>query len=466
MIPIPSEKICSIEIEQFLLGAILCKPGIFSEVVGIVEEGQFFEPLHGEIFGVIRQMIADGRGVSSVLAAQYFNSEAEITKELTVRQYLGRLAASVPSLISAKDYALTVRDYSNRRKLILAGEDLVEAALDPKVGVSEAASEGVQRLDEVISSARPGKPTRRSLSGAVADLISALDAGKSEKPITTGLADLDKVIGGWKKGEYHIIAARPSMGKSALAACTMLSAARAGHGTMLFSLEMTQKAVAARCMSDFLWNSITPLPYSDILKERLDDRQRERLREAAGRFREFPVVIDDQAGLTIAEIAAKARQQAARFARDGRKLDLLIIDHLGKVRASKRYAGNLVAETGEVSNALAGLAKELDVAMVALHQLNRAVEGRDDKHPQLSDLRNSGDIEQDADVIGFLYRPAYYLERAKYDSKDLESQRVEALARRRNDLEILIGKNRNGPCITIEAFIDAPCNAIRNAVRG
>lgn len=255
------------------------------------------------------------------------------------------------------------------------------------------------------------------------------------------------------------------MGKTAFGAAIMLNAARAGAGVMMFSLEMSRTALAARCLSEAVWNRDTPIPYADILNERINETQKDRLHNASQKFESLPIEIDDQGGLTVSEISARARQQAAKFERAGQKLGLVLIDHLGKVRASKRYAGNLVAETGEVSNALANLGKELDVAIIALHQLNRAVEGREDKHPQLSDLRASGDVEQDADLVGFLYRPSYYLERMKFEDKDQEKKRKEKLETKKYELELIIAKQRNGPCITIDLFADMANNAIRNAAK-
>jgi replicative DNA helicase len=293
-------------------------------------------------------------------------------------------------------------------------------------------------------------------------LVQTLNKGDVEKPITTGLHDLNKVVGGWRRGEFTVIAARPSMGKSAFAASTMVSIGMSGHGILMFSLEMTQAALAARCLSEQVYNSQTPIRYADILNNRIQDWDKQRLEDAAENFADVPIEIDDQAGLTVSEIASRARKYAARLEKQGRRLDVVMVDHLGKVKASKRYSGNIVAETGEVSAALAGLAKELGVAMIALHQLNRGVEGREDKHPTLPDLRNSGDIEQDADTIGFLYRPAYYLERSKIDDAELDATRLRTLERRKHELEIIIAKNRNGPCTTIDLFIDVASNLIRD----
>ena len=456
-----SESLQSVEVEQGVLGAVFFRPENIDELAGGLEPEHFYEPLHGDIFALMRKLREEGRAVTPLTLAPYFEG-AEPVGQLSVKQYLGRLL-SAATTAHAKEYAKTVREFAERRKLADLGNRLRTLAADHLASVSQIASETIGELDSVISSARPNHTaTQASIGDSVCTLIEDLENGHADKPITTGLKDLDRVIGGWRRGEYAIVAARPSMGKSAFAAETMLSAARAGHGVMIFSLEMTKKALAARCLSSTVYSRDAEIPYSDILNERVTESQRRRLFDAASLFHGLPIEIEDQGGLTVSEIASKSRRQASRFEQDGKKLDLLIIDHLGKVRASKRYAGNLVAETGEVSNALASLGKELNVAMLVLHQLNRAVEGRTDKHPELSDLRNSGDIEQDADTIGFLYRPAYYLERSKIDDKVEDAARLDTLEIRRNELEIIIAKNRSGPCTTCECFVDIASNKIGN----
>ena len=454
----------SIEAEQAVLGALLVDQNLASPVMSVVQPNYFFEPLHGKIYERILALIESGNTVNLITLAPFFADEDGVG-ELTVKQYFGRLVAGVPSLLprSVASYASVIRELALRRELLVLGEGIQQEAKNGSAGVAEVASSAVGNLDTIISATRSSHTaTQASLNASVCTLLEDIENGEQDKPITTGLRDVDRVIGGWRRGEYAILAARPSMGKSALAAEAMLNAAHAGHGVMMFSLEMTKKALAARCLSSAVWTPSAQIPYSDILNERITESQKDRLYEATPQFSRLPVEIEDQGGLTVSEIAAKARRQAARFEQEGRKLDLVIIDHLGKLRASKRYAGDKTNETGEVSNALAALGKELNVAMLVLHQLNRAVEGRTDKHPELADLRSTGDIEQDADTVGFLYRPAYYLERAKLDDEDADFERLNTLSRRKHELEIIIAKNRSGPCTTCECFVDIASNVIRN----
>ena len=199
------------------------------------------------------------------------------------------------------------------------------------------------------------------------------------------------------------------------------------------------------------------------LSHALPDSGIETLGHAAARWSQLPLTIDDQRGLTMAEIAARTRAEGQRFEGAGKRLGLVIVDHLGLIKPSGRYAGNKVQEVAEVSDALATLAKAQDVAVLALHQLNRATEARDNKRPTLADLRNSGDLEQDADVVCFAYREAYYLERQKgADGSAQGSQRQLDLDACRNTLEILIAKNRNGPTSAVSLYCDMASNVVRD----
>lgn len=462
---IDPEKISTVEIEQDLLGAILCQPDLLPKIVGILEKKHFYEPLHGKIYDIILCLDKEGRRSTPVLIGQYLKSETPFENGLTIPQYLGRLAAGVTHLAAVRDHAQTIREFYYRRAGIVMYRDFLRRVADPQQKILSLFSEHIQEMGDVVASANIGRLSRMSLGDAANKLISSLNDGNREKPITTGMRDLDRVIGGWRRGEYSIIAARPSAGKSAFSSVAMLNAAKAGHNVMMFSLEMTKEAVSARCLSSVIYNSTTPIPYADILNEKINDHDKYRIQEAARKLGQYNIEIDDQGGLTVSEISSRARQQATKLAKDGKRLDLIIIDHLGKVRASGRYSGNIVSETGEISNDLACMAKDLNVAMLVLHQLNRGVEGREDKHPQLSDLRNSGDIEQDADLVGFIYRPAYYLERIKFDDVDQESKRLEKLEKRKNDFEVIIAKQRNGPCITVELYTEMASNVIRDKTR-
>jgi replicative DNA helicase len=444
----------SIELEQAVLGACLVRNEAMDHMAGLPANA-FFDPMQASwaerravnlatLHGVIAQLQAGGAAINP---ASYIRTLIEHGD-----------TSSIGSLID------TLADYANRRALCLAAYDLDLAARDLSAPARDAAGDAVQMLDTVMAYTRRGAATRQTVGDAFTSLVSKLADGDDDGTrIPTGLASLDKVLGGWRRKQFAIIAGRPSMGKSALGMSAMLRTARAGHGVLYFSLEMNGAAMAARCLSDLSWTHDRPIPYQLAGNGRMADHHVQAWGEAAAQWATLPVTIDDQRGLTMAEIAARTRSEAARFDRSGQRLSLVIVDHLGLVRPSGRYAGNKVNEVGEISDALATLAKEQDVAVVALHQLNRANEQRDNKRPGLADLRNSGDIEQDADVVCFAYREAYYLERTKFDhGSQQEHQRRADLEACAHSLEVLVAKNRHGPTSTVHLYCDMACNVVRD----
>lgn len=451
----------NIELEQALLGTLLMDNRCLSSLS--LSADDFSEPLHACIFAQIEADISAGRVASPVSIKTAFDDYPEINENLTVPQYIGRLLTAAAASSSAKSYAEGLRDLANRRALVAAAAELDSASRITSVRVEQAANIAVQALDTVLSMARPGKRTRSDFNGAVSDFLDSLMNDDGSARITSGSVDLDKVTGGWRRQQFGIIAGRPSMGKTALATSLMLRTAKAGLGVLYFSLEMPATALAARCLTDLAYGQQTRIAYSEALAGKLQEREVSILGTVAGSYAKLPLVIDDQRGLTMAEVAARTRAEAQRMARDGVSLALVVVDHLGLIKPSGRYSGNKVLETGEVSDALASLAKEQNVAVVALHQLNRGTEGRENKRPTLADLRNSGDLEQDADIVCFAYREAYYLERNKFDAgSQQEMQRQTELDACRNTMEVLIAKNRNGATTTVNLFCDMASNAIRD----
>jgi len=230
---------------------------------------------------------------------------------------------------------------------------------------------------------------------------------------------------------------------------------------LLFSLEMPADRVADRMLSDALYNVRSPITYFNIVRGNVSNEQAEAIIDAQRAMRGLSIKIDPQSALTASQIAARARRHKQLLEHKGRTLDLVIVDHLHIMRASSRYAGNRVAEITEISAGLKALAKELNVPVMALAQLSRQVENRDDKRPTMADLRDSGSIEQDADAILFLYREAYYLE-APLDDPVKDQARIARLAEVKNLLELKVAKQRNGPTGTVKLFFDPASNAARN----
>lgn len=450
-----------IDLEQIILGSILINNAALDRFSDLVPD-DFAEPYNAALFEAMREQWQTSRSVNVVTLRGILADLPDLTREVTPAEYVRRLL-SVGDTRNLEALGQTLRDWSARRRLCQLAGDLDASARHPAQNVRQAASIAVQALDDVLSYSRTGKSSRATLGDAMREMVDSLEADAIQETIPTGIDSLDRMIGGWHRQQFAILAGRPSMGKTAIATSAIWRTAKAGHGVLVFSMEMPKRALAARVLSDLSWSPDDRIPYSDAMARLLNERQRAVWGRMAAVYETLPLVIDDQRGLTMAEIAARTRAEAQRYERNGQRLGLVVVDHLGLVKPSGRYAGNKVNEVGEVSDSLATLAKDQDVAVLALHQLNRGTEARENKRPGLADLRNSGDLEQDADVVCFAYREAYYLERAQCDAGSPEEmQRQTELRQRQNTLEILVAKNRNGATSTVNCFCDMACNVVRD----
>ena len=383
---------------------------------------------------------------------------------LTGAQYLARLAAEAVPVINARDYARVISEHADRRSIIRAAECAATQAATGTVSPANLAVDCMADFDAIATrysaehtaSVSFEKASERSIERMQA----AMQRGGAMTGITTGLPDLDRKINGWQRGDFILLAGRPGMGKSGLTISSLRQSAAAGFNALLFSLEMSAENVTDRMLSDACFNMRAPIPYFDIARGGVTNEQAEKIIDAKRSLRQLPIKIDPQGGLTVAQIAARARRHKQQLERQGKTLDLVAVDHLHIVKPSGRYSGNRVNEITEISGALKPLAKELNVPLVVLAQLSRQVEGREEKRPMLSDLRDSGSLEQDADIIIFLYREAYYLQGALGDpAKD--HARIARLAEIQNTLEANIAKQRNGPTGTVELFFNPASNAAR-----
>ena len=459
-----SELPHDIETEQAILGAVLVKNDAMTAFESLAP-GDFFDPIHQDIWHAMQQQWANVQAINAVSLRAILQELPDIADNVSPTEYIRRLV-SIGDTSNLHALAEAQREMAQRRSLCKTAIGLDACGRNLSADVRFAAGYAVEELDEVLSATRTRGPTRKRAGEAFIEMLDSLKSDDGSSRISSGLTSLDSVTGGWRRQQFAILAGRPSMGKSTVVTSAMLRTARAGVGVLMFSLEMPHHALAARCLSDLSYSANRPIPYAAALAGHLEERDQHLWAETAARFEMLPLVVDDQRGLTVAEIAARTRAEAQRMERDGHKLGLVVVDHLGLVRPSERYAGNKVQEVGEISDALATLAKDQDVAVLALHQLNRGTEARENKRPTLADLRNSGDLEQDADLVIFAYREAYYLERTKCDvGSQMELQRQTELEACRNTLELLIAKNRNGPTTTVTLFCDMACNAVRDLAR-
>ena len=468
-LPVPH----SIEAEQQLLGAILTNNDIFDRISSIVQPHHFYEPVHARIFETAAARIAKNN-LASPVTLKAFLEEDEGLKELGGPAYLVRLAGAAISSFAARDYAQMIYDMAIRRELISVGKDIADKAHRMDV-TSEPKEQIVEAEQKLYQLAEQGQADSgfQSFLRAVTDAVNVANAayqrGGGMAGISTGLIDMDKMLGGLHKSDLIILAGRPSMGKTSLATNIAFNVAKAykkgampdgsegavdGGVVGFFSLEMSAEQLAGRILAEASEISSHKIRQGDMSEEEF-----RRFVDAAKTLEACPLYIDDTAAIPIAQLAARARRLKRTHG-----LDVLIIDYLQLVRGT---SDNRVQEIGEISMGLKAIAKELDIPVIALSQLSRQVESRDDKRPQLSDLRESGSIEQDADVVMFVFREEYYVEREKPSDDRLEEMAAwqERMERLHGKAEVIIGKQRHGPIGTVELSFEGQFTRFGNLAR-
>lgn len=449
----------NIDAEAALLGALLLSNDVLDRVSDIVEPTHFFDPLHGDIFATVSKVVASGRAATPITLSTYYATAQPITDAMTVPQYLGRLAAMAPTTRNAPDYARTVRDLATRRALILLAEDMDRAARDAPVDFPSdtqvrAAEERLYEIADKGTYGRGSQSISKVMHDVVVSVNDAFQAGGAPRGIMTGFADLDAKLGGLHPGNLIILAGRPSMGKTALAINIATNAAKSGVVVQVDSMEMTAQELGLRALSD-----AAEIPSRSIRNGHITEDEFRVVSRSASTMARLPLYIDDAGGLTIGKLAARAR----RIKRQ-RGIGLLIIDYLQLMAGG---SNNRVSDVTEITTGLKALAKELDIPVVALSQLSRKCEDRADKRPQLSDLRDSGSIEQDADAVLFVFREEYYVEREKPDESDAIAlmkwqDRMRAACGR---AEVIIGKQRHGPIGIVPMAFDGALTRFTNLAR-
>ena len=455
----------NVEAEQALLGAILVNNEAFYRVSDFLEPQHFFEPVHRVIFEVAGQLIRANKVATPVTIKTFLPADLAIG-DINLAAYLARLAAEATTIINAEDYGRAIYDLAIRRALIGIGEDMVNTAYDATV--EETPSTQIEDAEKrLFDLAERGNydtgfhPFETALLTAIDMASNAYKRDGHLSGLATGLADLDRLMGGLQPSDLIIVAGRPGMGKSSLATGIGFNIAKAWAGDLqpdgsmktvnggivgLFSLEMSAEQLATRIIAEQ-----SGVSSSNIRRGRIDEEEFAHIVEAAREMNRVPLYIDQTGGLTIAQLAARARRLKRQ-----RGLDVIIIDYIQLMQgSSRRGSDNRVQEVTEITNNLKSLAKELNVPIVALSQLSRQVENRDDKRPQLSDLRESGSIEQDADVVLFIYREEYYLKNkepkpgtVEYMTWQQEMEQAHGVA------EVIISKQRHGPTGTVRLHFE------------
>ncbi|RWP65436.1 replicative DNA helicase [Mesorhizobium sp.] len=454
--PLYREAPNNIEAEQALLGAILVNNDAFYRVSDFLKSGHFYEPLHRKIFDVAAELIRMGK-IATPITLKTFLPADERVGDMTVSQYVVRLAVEAVTVVNAADYGRAIYDLATRRALITVGEDMVNIAYDAPVDMSpsEQIEDAERRLFELAETGRYDGGFE-SFTDAVKTAVDMANAAYMRdghlSGVATGLRDLDRRMGGLQPSDLIIIAGRPGMGKTSLATNMAFNIAeayvpaqqadgsfKAANGGVVgfFSLEMSSEQLATRIISEQ-----TEIPSSKIRRGEISEMDFEKLVACSQTMQKIPLFIDQTGGISIAQLSARARRLKRQ-----RGLDVIVIDYIQLMQGSSaKSSQNRVQEITEITTGLKALAKELAVPIIALSQLSRQVESRDDKRPQLSDLRESGSIEQDADVVMFVYREEYYLKnREPKPGTDEYIKWEHEMNEMRGKAEVIVAKQRHGP---------------------
>ncbi len=438
----------SVEAEQSVLGGLLLDNLAWDRAADLLTDGDFYRFEHRLIFSAIGSLVSNSRPADVITVFEHLQSLGRASDSGGLA-YLNALAQSVPSAANMRRYAEIVRERAVLRKLIAASDEIATQAFNPQgrgAGqILDEAETKIFRIGEETSRQRQGFQSIDKLMVALLDRVNELHENGAEDVtgVRTGFYDLDRMTAGLQKGDLIVLAARPSMGKTAFA-LNMAEhvSVQEGLPVLVFSMEMGASQLALR-----LVGSLGRIDQQRLRTGKLAGDEWTRLAEAVDRLKQAQVFIDETPALTSAELRARARRMARQF---GGTLGLIVIDYLQLMSGSSSSEENRATEIGEISRGLKALAKELQCPVVALSQLNRSVESRTDKRPMMSDLRESGAIEQDADVIMFIYRDEYY-------NKDTKEPGV---------AELIIGKQRNGPVGTVKLTFLKPQTKFENLASG
>jgi replicative DNA helicase len=464
----------NLEAEQALLGALLANNKAYERVAEFLAAEHFADPIHGRIFTAIQRRIERGQ-IADVVTLRGEFEHSGLLEEAGGPAYLAQLLSAMVGIINAGEYGRVVHDCWLRRQLVDAGEEVVNRAFgaEPELDAREQLEAAEQRLFELAKDGA-GEGGVRSFDRALADAVLAAERAFSTpggvSGLPTGLRDLDRKTGGLHPSDLVILAGRPGMGKTALGTKMAFGAAKAlvreaedrgGPGTVprgqvaIFSLEMSAEQLATRLLAEESRISGDRIRRGDISQRDFD-----RFVEVSRELATMPIVIDDTPAITIAALRTRCR----RLKRT-KGLELVVVDYLQLMRpAPGTRPENRVLEISMITQGLKAIAKELSVPVIALSQLSRAVESREDKRPQLADLRESGTIEQDADMVMFIYRDEYYLQQqqpkiAAYDNNDKFQEAHDRWQQKmeevHNKADLIIAKQRHGPTGTIGLFFEA-----------
>ncbi len=441
----------NIEAEQALLGSILVNNDIIDEISNFISFPKFFDPIHRKIYQVVEILNGKGMIANPITLKNHFESDNSLNDVGGV-EYLVKLTRFSSSIKQSIDYAKIIHDMFLRRKLIEISTNLLNDSEDDDISVSseniiETAEKSLFDLAERGNFSQSFLKFNEALDQTIEMATLAMQNDRGIVGVPTGLTDLDEKLGGLHKSDLVIIAGRPSMGKTALATNIAYNAAKTLQergekaSVAFFSLEMSSEQLSTRILSEQ-----ARIQSNNIRRGKATEEELNRYIEVSRNIYELPLYIDETPAITISTLSNRARRIKRLFG-----LNLIVVDYIQLMRTSVKRFDNRVQEISEITQGLKALAKELGVPVLALSQLSRAVEQRDDKIPQLSDLRESGSIEQDADVVMFVYREEYYLEKRQPKLGSIEHAEWQSKMSDISGLaEIIIGKQRHGPTGNIQ----------------
>ena len=450
----------NIEAEQSVIGSILVSNEIFDEINLIISNKNFYDPMHQKIFSAIEKLIYSGMLANPITLKNYFENEKD---EINIPEYLVKITKFSASSRQSIEYSKIIYDQYVKRELIKISKDVIDS-----VQLNDLDLDG-KKIIENSEKALFDLAEKGSFNSSLIKFDEAMrqtiemasNAYKNDEGIVgvpTGLTDLDERLGGLHKSDLVIIAGRPSMGKTALATNIAFFAAKKIQeenkktSVAFFSLEMSSEQLSTRILAEQ-----SKIKSNDIRRGKISEDQFDKFIETSKDISELPLYIDETPAISIAALSNRARRIKRKFG-----LDLIVVDYIQLMRASNFKDGR-VQEISEITQGLKAIAKELGVPVLALSQLSRAVEQRDDKKPQLADLRESGSIEQDADVVMFVYREAYYLERKEPRPATVEHAEWQAKMNEVANLaEIIIGKQRHGPTGNVMLEFEAMFTRFKN----
>ncbi len=456
----------NLEIEMALLGAILVDNRVLEQVSDFLEAEHFFDPSHRRIYDAVRRVVERGGQASPVTLRDYFQQEDRLA-EVGGARYLAELAASAIGVIDAGVFGRAIHDLHVRRALISIGEAVVNDSYDSDLEATAAGriEKAEHRLFELATTGdeQPGfRPFARTLAAAIDMAESAFRREGSLTGTGTGFARLDEMLGGLQRSDLVVLAGRPGMGKTALATNIAFNAARSrllerdedgsvreidGHAVAFFSLEMSAEQLALRILGEQ-----ARVSSDEVRRGRINQTQFDAVLQASRELEALQLFIDDTPAITVSQLRTRAR----RLLRTHGRLDMIVVDYIQLMRpGAGSRPENRVQEVSEITRGLKTIAKELNLPILALSQLSRAVEQREDKRPQLADLRESGSIEQDADVVMFIYREEYYLARQEPpEGTDKHQEWQQDMDRVHNLAETIIAKQRHGPTGKIQLHFE------------